>query len=428
VLGESLLNDGISVVMFRMFQTFAEIGGENLITIDYVSGIISFFIIAGGGVLIGLIVAVIAAFTTKYTKHVTILNPVFVMMLPYGAYLTAELCGMSSILAIVFCGLAMRQYIKANINEKGVTSINYFVHVMAMLSETVIFVFLGLSTVSADHHWDSAFIILTLVFCIVYRALGVVVFCKLLNRGRVKQYTRVDQFILAYGGLRGAVAYGLVVALPDHIPAKNMFVTCCIVVIYFTVFLQGMTLKPLANFLQVEKKVTRTKDMTEYIYDRLIDYTMSGMEDIAGEKGHHWLRNMFEKLNKNYLKPLLINKKSRRKMDDSNLMRAYKKMQLREAKELMNTNSADLTKNQLFIDALVSHMQQDTPSVAVVANGDLIMPKRHHDSKGEGRMRSGSFRIDDDIESSDGTESVSVSSTHSVIIEMEPSREQHHRF
>lgn len=45
--------------------------------------------------------------------------------------------------------------------------------------------------------------------------------------------------MLSYGGLRGAIAFGLVVSLPvgDLFP-KKLFVTTTIAVIFFTVFLQ----------------------------------------------------------------------------------------------------------------------------------------------------------------------------------------------
>jgi NhaP-type Na+/H+ or K+/H+ antiporter len=44
--------------------------------------------------------------------------------------------------------------------------------------------------------------------------------------------------VLSYGGLRGAIAFGLVVSLDDDLPAKQMFVSTCIAVIFFTVFVQ----------------------------------------------------------------------------------------------------------------------------------------------------------------------------------------------
>lgn len=43
------------------------------------------------------------------------------------------------------------------------------------------------------------------------------------------------------GGLRGAVAFALVLVVNEHIiPTKKMMVTTIIAIVYFTVFLQGV--------------------------------------------------------------------------------------------------------------------------------------------------------------------------------------------
>jgi len=46
---------------------------------------------------------------------------------------------------------------------------------------------------------------------------------------------KIDQFIMAYGGLRGAIAFALAELLDEEVfPQKRMFVTTTVVVVYFT--------------------------------------------------------------------------------------------------------------------------------------------------------------------------------------------------
>lgn len=49
----------------------------------------------------------------------------------------------------------------------------------------------------------------------------------------------VDQFVMAYGGLRGAIAFALAILISEeYFPNKDLFVTATILVVMFTVFVQ----------------------------------------------------------------------------------------------------------------------------------------------------------------------------------------------
>ncbi|KAK0401327.1 hypothetical protein QR680_015719 [Steinernema hermaphroditum] len=338
VFGEALFNDGVTVVLYQMFKKFVDIGEDNLTPTDYAAGGLSFIVIAFGGTLIGVAFALACSFVTKYTDRVKILAPVFIFVVPYISYLTAEIFGLSSILAIVACGICMKQYVKENISHSAANSVKYFTKMLAQCTETIIFMFLGLSTISSAQHWDLWFVILTIAFCLIYRAIGVVIQCAVLNRFRKKKFSFVDQFILSYGGLRGAIAFGLVVSLPETIAAKNMFVTACIAVIYFTVFLQGITIRPLVHWLDVEKADDRQETLLESIYTRYFDYTMAGVEDIAGQKGRNYVRDAYERFNAKILRPLLVKHIKQNRFDASKIIRAYNKITLREALDMTKKN------------------------------------------------------------------------------------------
>lgn len=66
----------------------------------------------------------------------------------------------------------MRPYVEANISHKSHTTIKYFLKMWSSVSETLIFIFLGVSTVAGHHYWNWTFVISTLFFCLIARVLG----------------------------------------------------------------------------------------------------------------------------------------------------------------------------------------------------------------------------------------------------------------
>ena len=62
---------------------------------------------------------------------------------------------------------------------------------------------------------------------------------ELANHFRLHQLNRVEKFVMSYGGLRGAIAFALVLLIdPQRVPRQPLFVTATITVVFFTVFVQ----------------------------------------------------------------------------------------------------------------------------------------------------------------------------------------------
>ncbi|XP_078689630.1 sodium/hydrogen exchanger 3-like [Branchiostoma floridae x Branchiostoma belcheri] len=372
VFGESLLNDAVTVVLYRMFEAYNKIGQKKIIPIDVVAGCASFFIVGLGGVLIGVIFGIITSFTTRFTDHVRVIEPLFVFVFSYLSYLTAEMFHLSGIMAAVFCGISMKNYVEANISQKSHTTIKYSMKMLSNMSETVIFMFLGLSTVNSYHDWNTGFVLFTLLFCLLYRGIGILVLTWVLNRYRMTKYTGVDQFVMAYGGLRGAVAFSLVVLLDEEkFPEKKAMITATICVIYFTVFLQGITIKPLVNLLHVKRSAKHKPSMTEQINERLIDHMMAAIEDITGHHGHHYWRDRFEYLDNHYVKKVLV-KNYREDIQDKEILEVHRKLNEKDAQEMLKRNvsfAASLHEmvlsGQMHIDSVGRLLRNETSSCSL---------------------------------------------------------------
>lgn len=67
-----------------------------------------------------------------------------------------------------------------------------------------------------------------------------------INKFRIVKLTKKDQFIVAYGGLRGAIAFSLGFLLTSN-KMKDLFLTAIITLIFFTVFVQVRMAKKIKN-------------------------------------------------------------------------------------------------------------------------------------------------------------------------------------
>lgn len=229
----------------------------------------------------------------------------------------------------------MRKYVEVNISQKSQTTIKYLLKMMSSVTETIIFMYLGISAVSDLHIWNTGFVLLTLVFCLVYRVLGVVILTSIANRVRLVRLNRIDQFIMAYGGLRGAIAFALSVLLDDDsYPHKKLFVSTTVVIVYFTNLIMGSTVKPLVTFLKVKRSVDRQLSMNEKLTLRLMDHLMVGIEDLSGQKGHHQLRERFSHFNNKYLKPVIVGRHHPSQKRGYEIFNVYKRLTMKDAKEM----------------------------------------------------------------------------------------------
>nr|CAD7261720.1 unnamed protein product [Timema shepardi] len=205
LFGESLFNDAVTVVLYTTMVTFSEM--SSIPSEQYLLATLGFFTVSLGGCCVGVIFGLLTALLTKATQDCRVVEPLAVLGVSYLSYLTAELF--------------------------------HFSGIISSTCDAIIFLFLGMVLVSDRHVWHTGFVLWTLFLCLACRFLGVFLLTSLANTFRVRRINLQEQFVMAYGGLRGAVAFSLVEMLEaDTIPPRQVFVTTTLVVILFTVFIQ----------------------------------------------------------------------------------------------------------------------------------------------------------------------------------------------
>ncbi|XP_052782496.1 Na(+)/H(+) exchanger protein 7-like isoform X2 [Mya arenaria] len=362
VFGESLLNDGVTVVLYNVMHVFNKI--DTISAGQVFLGVAKFLVVVGFGLLIGIFCGLVSSIITKYTNSVKVVEPLIVFGFAYLSYILSDLFEFSGIISIIACGIIQVHYAFQNITNKSRMGVKFFSKVMATASEIIIFLFLGNVTVKTSHAWMTGFSLWALLLCILYRFLttyGISFFLNKYSTGRVRKIRLDEMFMISYGGLRGAVCFSLVALInEDEIPMKNMFVTTTLFIIFFTVFIQGGTIKWLVKKLRV-KLADKDKDMSlnEEISNHVFDHIMAGVEEIIGyTMGDHQVKAKIDHIDDTYIRPVVLRNASRSTLGD--ISNYYEKLVMKEHYKNLQLSGAKLRRVKTDIRKLDSELALNT--------------------------------------------------------------------
>jgi CPA1 family monovalent cation:H+ antiporter len=240
---ESLLNDGTAAVTFVAVlgiiagghQDVLSIGGTLLTTI-------------AGGAMVGAIIAFgfmfLAGRTPDYLVEFT-----FTTLAAYSSFFVAEHFHLSGVLAALTAGLVVGNYRdSALITDAARHALQPFWEYIAFIANSLIFLLIGAQ--EAQQHFTGLLfpVVAAIALVILGRAVAIYPICAVFSRTRLRVETR-HQHVLFWGGLRGALALALALALPDDLPRHDLIITLTFAVVAFSIFAQGLTITPLMKGL-----------------------------------------------------------------------------------------------------------------------------------------------------------------------------------
>jgi monovalent cation:H+ antiporter, CPA1 family len=238
VEAESLLNDGTAAVAFGVVAAFAEGGSFSPAAIFPMS-----LLMVGGGVMCGALVAGLVLALAGHTQD-HLVEITFSTVAAYGSFLLADHFHLSGVLATLTAGLMLGSGSSGLISERGREAVQAFWEYAAFVANSFVFLLIGIHGARQNLLvvWFPACIAILLVT--LGRAIAIYPSCLLFIRSRCR-VSVAHQHVLFWGGLRGALALALALGLPTQVPAREQIITVSFAVVAFSIFVQGLTIKPL---------------------------------------------------------------------------------------------------------------------------------------------------------------------------------------
>ena len=245
IFGESVLNDAISIALFKVFSGFAMSGDVQWMELVY-----SFLMLFFGSIGIGIASGVLISVVFKLFRFNDLLDCALFCLWVYIPYLGAEAVGMSGILAILFQGMIMGNITIYSLEETPKVTVEEYFKTFAFLAENFCFVYFGISMALLQEGLSITLILIAIACLLVTRAAIIFILSPLCNQLRTHRLSFSEQVMIWLSGARGAIAFSLALSLPFSDNA--VYVTTTQYLVLFTIVVLGIISYPVAKRLELE--------------------------------------------------------------------------------------------------------------------------------------------------------------------------------
>ncbi|XP_065719541.2 sodium/hydrogen exchanger 6 isoform X6 [Drosophila suzukii] len=269
VLGESVLNDAVAIVLSGAIQNYGEHYSNTgeFETTAFLRSLSDFFSIFLLSLMIGAAMGCLTALISKFTRvrDFPLLESALFVLMSYSTFLLAEATELTGVVAVLFCGICQAHYTYNNLSEDSRQRTKQIFELLNFLAENFIFSYIGVSMFTfPKHHFDAGFIITAFICAAIGRAVNVYPLSWLLNIKRKPKISSNFQHMLFFAGLRGAMSFALAIrnTVSD---ARQTMLTATSLIVIFTVVIQGGAANFLLNWLKIPVGVDdETEQLNNY--------------------------------------------------------------------------------------------------------------------------------------------------------------------
>jgi CPA1 family monovalent cation:H+ antiporter len=249
IMGESLFNDGVGVVVFLTILEVASNGNGNF---SPAGTILLFLKEAGGGLLFGALMGYVACFLLKSIDNYRV-EVLITLAIVMCGYTLADQLHLSAPLAIIVTGIMVGT--KGRTVALSATSWDYLGKFWDLIDEifnAILFLLIGLQMLVIKIHSTIMIIGCVMILVVLLARWFSVSLPVAVLRIKIK-FEKNAVTILTWGGLRGGLSVAMALSLPPNMH-RNELVLITYIIVIFSIIVQGLTIGKVASRLKTAKE------------------------------------------------------------------------------------------------------------------------------------------------------------------------------